>query len=68
LKAKQHGGTGKARRIRKFVRSEQERACRLLGCGHASGERRGRAMKRNAHKKGSRQRCATVKVTNRTKE
>lgn len=54
--------------IRKFVRSKQERTCRLLRCGHASGERRGRAMSRNAHKKGSRQSNTTVKVKNRTKE
>ena len=62
------GGTGKACRIRKFVRSKQERACRLLGCGHALGESHGRAMNRNAHKKGSRQSGTTVKVKNRTKE
>lgn len=59
----EHGGTGKARRIRKFVRSKQERACRLLGCGHASGERRGREVSRNARKKGSRQSSTTKSKT-----
>lgn len=68
FEAKQHGGTGKACRIKRLARSKQESVCRLLECGHALGESRGRARNRNAHKKGSRQSRTTVKVKNRTKE
>lgn len=35
---RERGGTSKACRIRKSVRSKQERTRRLLCCGHASGE------------------------------